>query len=85
MAGPEGWFTPEIMEKYGFPGGFIVGGFLLTAVWFRIIKSGALVFGDKAKILVEREVLAIKLEHALKEIEERDVLIAALKNGNGGR
>lgn len=83
MAGPESWFRPELIEKHA--PGMVIGAVLGIVIAFRVIKSGALVFGDKVKILVEKEQLALRLEHAMKEIEERDAIIAALKNANGGK
>lgn len=91
MAGdPESLYWAQALEKYGFPGGVIVGAVFSTMVLFRVIKSGFLVFGDKAKLLVDNEVLHTKLDLKMKEVEalkaklaDRDKRIDQLMGGQG--
>ena len=76
MAGPEDWLTPETVERHA--PGFLIGSAFTAVVILRIIRSGLIVFSDKATLLVEKAKLEAQVEHLLGEIKERDRRIAEL-------
>lgn len=66
MAGIQDWLTPEAVEKHA--PGIVFGAVVATAVLLRLIKSGFLVFGDKAKLMVENAVLLEKNQRLEREL-----------------
>lgn len=77
MADPMEWIKPELVEKHA--PGFIFGSVATFYFIIRFVKSGFLVFGDKAKLAAEAAVLEAKVKHLEAEIKEKDAEIAKLK------
>jgi len=79
MVDPQEWLKPEVVEKWGFPGGIISGAVLI----FIAAKRGWLVVGDKLQLAVACARLEEEVKHLRAEIAERDTLIAKLQSGGG--
>lgn len=69
------WFKPETIER--FSAGMIFGATVAIYVLLRVLKSGLIVFGDKAKLIAENGVLVAQkaelekdLADAMKQIEK---------------
>lgn len=77
MADPTQWLSAEFLEKHA--PGFVVGALFALAVAFRVLKSGILVFGDKAKLIKENAVLEVKCANLRKELKETKEEMAALR------
>lgn len=68
------WLKPETIERLA--AGFIFGATVAVYILLRVLKSGLIVFGDKAKLIAENGVLIAQkaelekdLAEALKEID----------------
>lgn len=87
--GPESWFTPATIEKHA--PGIIFGAVVTAVVLLRLIKSGFLVFGDKAKLLVENAVqaaeivqLKAEIKNMKEQLDEAKTLLATNSTEGGG-
>ena len=78
--GPDGWaqIALQAVEKHA--SGIVIGAVVSTVAILRAVKSGFLVFGDKAKLLVENAVLKEQLALKDKEIARLQAKVNA--NGN---
>lgn len=66
MADPTSWINIQLIEKHA--PGVIVGAVVGVTILLRVIKSGFLVFGDKAKLLTENAVLIAENERLKTEL-----------------
>lgn len=73
------WFTFDNLNRVG--AGVVVGASFMFYVTLRVVKSGAIVFGDKAKLSVENAVLQERARHDAKTIASLKKKVLELQSG----
>lgn len=76
------WLKPETLER--FAAGFIFGGTVTGYFLYRVLKTGFLVMGDKAKLLAENAVLVATNAELTKDLNHALAENAKLKGGGQG-
>ena len=62
------WLKPETLER--FAAGAIFGATVASYFLYRVIKSGFLVMGDKARLIAENAVLIAEKAELIKDLDE---------------
>lgn len=76
------WLKPETVERLA--AGFIFGATVAVYVLLRVLKSGLIVFGDKAKLIAENGVLTAQKAELEKDLNHALAELAKLKGGGQG-
>jgi len=76
------WLKPETVKELA--AGFIFGATVAGYFLYRIIKSGFLVLGDKAKLIAENAVLIAEKNELTKDLAHAQAELAKLKGGGQG-
>ena len=76
------WFRPETVKELA--AGFIFGASVSAYFIYRVIKSGFVVFGDKAKLIAEVAVLTMQKVELEKDLGHANAELAKIRGGGQG-